>query len=38
LQVGNRKTALISLAEESPPFIEGVETYHAPRGEELTFS
>lgn len=38
LKTRNRKTLLISLGEEPPPFIKGVDTYYAPPGRRLTFS
>ncbi|MFP3854556.1 MAG: DUF58 domain-containing protein [Anaerolineales bacterium] len=37
LRVRNRRTALISLAQEEPPYIEGIQVFHAPRGEGLSF-
>lgn len=32
LRSRNRRTALISLAEEPPPFVHGVESHHLPHG------
>lgn len=34
LRSRNRRTALISLADEPPPFIDGVDTHHVPGGLE----
>jgi uncharacterized protein (DUF58 family) len=38
LKARNRRTALISLAEEAPPYLEGVDIHHAPKGESLVFA
>lgn len=38
LRARNRRTSLISLAEEAPPYLEGVDIHHAPRGESLVFT
>lgn len=38
LKARNRRTALISLAEEAPPYLEGVDIHHAPQGKSLVFT
>lgn len=35
LRSHNRRTALISLAAEPPPYVDGVESYHVPQGEGM---
>jgi uncharacterized protein (DUF58 family) len=38
LKARNRRTSLISLATTAPPYLEGIEAYHAPRGEGLVLA